>query len=481
VRIAFVVPECDPFAKVGGLADVAGSLPRALRALGQEGALFLPKYASIPASLLVGAQARGELRVRSGAIDRTVRLLEARLGEVPVFLLDEPGLFGRAGVYGENGLDYPDNAERFAVLSLGALLAMERLGFAPEAIHAHDWPAALVPAYRRALGLHRKAGVLFTIHNLAYQGVFEKEVLPRLGIPGDFFTVDGLEFYGKANFLKGALHLSTLLNTVSPTYAREIQEAEHGAGLDGILRARARDLTGILNGIDLEVWDPAGDGALPAKFSAEDPSGKRKCKNRLQRELKLDVDRETPLFGAIGRLDPQKGFDLLAEVAPYLLDRGAELAVLGTGQEAIARSLRALAGERPARGSVTIGFSAPLARRIYGGADFFLMPSRFEPCGLGQMIAMRYGTIPVVRATGGLADTVRDADEDPDRGNGFVFRDFSADSFREAIDRALTAFEKRARLDRLVARAMREDFSWERSARAYLDLYGEAARREAAR
>ncbi|MGH7150038.1 MAG: glycogen synthase GlgA [Planctomycetota bacterium] len=479
MRIAFVVPECDPFAKVGGLADVAGSLPRALQALGHEVALFLPRYASIPAARIEGAQARGEVRVRTGEIERTVRLLESRLGKVPAFLLEEPRSFGRPGVYGEGGVDYPDNPERFAVLSLGSLLAMEAVGFAPEVLHVHDWQTALVPVYRRALGLHRKAGVLFTIHNLAYQGLHEKEILPRLGIPWEFFAIEGLEFYGRANLLKGGLVFSTLLNTVSPTYAREIQEAEMGVGLDGVLRHRARDLSGILNGIDPEAWDPASDGEIPAPFSAADPSGKRRCKAALQRELGLEADGDRPLFGAVGRLDPQKGFDLVSEVAPRLLDRGAQLAVLGTGNEAIAGRLGALAAQRPDRCSVMLGFAAPLARRIYAGADFFLMPSRFEPCGLGQMIAMRYGTIPVVRSTGGLADTVRDVGEDPERGNGFAFGEFAGEAFRGALDRALAGFAARPRFERLVARAMREDFSWTRSARAYLDLYARAARREA--
>src|SRR5262245_4198542 len=391
MRIAFVVPECDPFAKVGGLADVAGSLPRALQALGHEVALFLPKYASIPPARIEGAEARGEARVRTGEIDRTVRILEARLGDVPAFLLEEPGSFGRPGVYGEGGVDYPDNPERFAVLSLGSLLAMDAVGFAPEVLHVHDWQTALVPVYRRALGLHRKAGVLFTIHNLAYQGLHEKEILPRLGIPWELFAIEGLEFYGRANLLKGGLVFSTLLNTVSPTYAREIQGEEMGVGLDGVLRHRAADLSGILNGIDPEAWNPASDGAIPAPFSAADPAGKRKCKAALQRELGLEVAADRPLFGAIGRLDPQKGFDLVSEVAPRLLDQGAALAVLGTGNEAIAGKLRSLAARRPERCSVTLGFAAPLARRIYAGADFFLMPSRFEPCGLGQMISMRYG------------------------------------------------------------------------------------------
>ncbi len=478
MRIAFVVPECDPFAKVGGLADVAGSLPRALQALGHDVALFLPKYASIPARLIEGAQARGEVKVRTGEVDRTVRLLEARLGEVPAFLLEEPRSFGRPGVYGEDGVDYPDNPERFALLSLGALLAMDAVGFAPEVLHVHDWQTALVPVYRRVRGLHRKAGVLFTIHNLAYQALHEKEILPRLGIPWELFAIEGLEFYGRANLLKGGLVFSTLLNTVSPTYAREIQEAEMGVGLDGVLRHRAQDLSGILNGIDPEAWNPASDREIAAPFSAADPSGKRACKAALQRELGLEVGADRPLFGAVGRLDPQKGFDLVSEVAPGLLDRGAQLVVLGTGNEVIAGKLRSLAARRPENGSVTLGFAAPLARRIYAGADFFLMPSRFEPCGLGQMIAMRYGTIPVVRATGGLADTVRDVGHDPERGNGYAFGEFAADAFRGALDRALAGFSARPRFERLVGRAMREDFSWTRSARDYLDLYARAAQRE---
>jgi len=478
MRIVFVSAEFEPLAKVGGLADVAGSLSRFLAKIGHEVTVVLPRYGSIPAAIPEGATARGEVALRFGGVDRTARLLEVVQEGVRVLLLDEPSLYDRPGIYGEEGNDYPDIAQRFAFLSRAAIEACESLSLEPDVLHVHDWQTALVPLYRRSLGRLPRTAVVLTLHNLAYQGVFGRGLAHDLDLPDALLGELAAGRGEQINFLKGGILLSTLLNTVSPTYAREIL-GEGGAGLDGALRARGTDLRGILNGIDPSRWNPKEDPALNAPYGSDDPSGKRKCKNRLQRDLGLAVDRDTPVFAAIGRLDPQKGFDLVAKVAPYLLDRGAEIVLLGgSGSPETIAPLREAAAGRPDRAAIRVAHDDALARQIYAGADFFLMPSRFEPCGLGQMIALRYGTIPIVRATGGLADTIVDAGEDPDRGNGFLFREFTAEAFQDALDRALTAFEKKARFGRLVTRALGADFSWERSAKAYVELYEEAIRRE---
>jgi starch synthase len=479
MRVVFVASEYEPVAKVGGLGDVAGSLARFLAKLGHEVTVFLPRYASILPALVEAAVARGEISLPFAGSDRTTRLLEVAHEGVRLVLIDEPSFFQRVGVYGYDGGDHPDNAQRFGFLSRAAIEACEALSLEPDVLHVHDWQAALVPVYRRALGRLPRTAVVLTLHNLAYQGIFDRGVARDLAL-SDALLGELVHGGGdRINFLKGGILLSTLVSTVSPTYAREILAPGGGAGLEGALRTRAGDLRGILNGIDSTRWNPMEDPELAAPYGPAEPTGKRRCKNRLQRELGLVVNRDIPILAAVGRLDPQKGFDLVAKVAPYLLDRGSEIVLLGgAGSPEILAPLREAVASRPDRAALRVAHDEALARRIYAGADFFLMPSRFEPCGLGQMIALRYGTIPIVRATGGLADTIVDAGEDPDRGNGFVFREFSPEALQDALDRALTAFDKKARFGRLVTRALSCDFSWDRSAKAYLELYEEAIRRE---
>lgn len=451
LKIAMIASEAVPFAKTGGLADVVGALPHALARLGHEVLLVLPKYKGI-------AQRQASIGPRVSAA-----------------FIEHDGYFGREHLYGGKDGDYADNLERFSFFAWRSLERLKELSFAPDVIHVHDWQAALVPVYLattyRDDPALRPATTLLTIHNLSYQGVFPKSEFPKLGVPWDLFQMEGLEYYDRINLLKGGLLFATRLNTVSPTYAQEIQTPEYGCGLDGVLRKRRADLTGVLNGIDVAAWDPATDKALAARFSASAPAPKAENKQALQRQLGLPADAAAPVFGMITRLAAQKGLDLVATIADDLVALGGQLVVLGTGDRAFHEQFEALGRRHPKALAIRLAFDDVLARRIYAGSDLFLMPSRFEPCGLGQMIAMRYGAIPVVRKTGGLADTVSEASPDGARGHGFVFEAAEPAELLTAVRRGVALYRQRAAWAALQRRAMSRDWSWERAAGAYLDLY----------
>ena len=476
MKIVFVTPELAPVSKVGGLADIAASLPRALKRLGHRVYVIVPRYATGTGVESVGPVATGiELELEMDGARRTARLSRARLSGVTTYFVESDDYFEGRAIYGESGRDYDDNPFRFAFFSRAALAATEALGLAPDIIHVNDWQTSLLPVYQRLEDRASRMPVVLTVHNLAYQGIFPRELLPRLGLPDALFHIDGLEFYGRLNFLKGGLVSAERLTTVSPSYAQEIQRSELGAGLEGVLRARADRLTGIVNGIEPNDWDPGKDPALTSRFASTRLSGKAAGKIELQKELGLTLSPRTPLLAAIGRLDPQKGLELVLEAVPALVaEERAQLVVLGSGREEFLDAFRPLVARYPKAISVNRGFQEALGRRIYAGADLFLMPSRYEPCGLGQMIALRYGTLPVVRATGGLADTIRDLDEDPDRGNGFSFEAFDASALLATLRRALRHYENEKLWTRWVRRAMREDSSWKSSAGRYLDVYEQA-------
>jgi starch synthase len=475
-----VSPEMVPLVKVGGLADVVSSLSSELHRRGENISVILPYFSDIDRRRFAGRDTGKKVRawLDGETLEAAIRSYE--LDGVRIFLLDCPELYERDGIYGVGGTDYADNAFRFAFLSRAALEAIRALEIRPDVFHIHDWQTSLLPVYLKTFykddAFVGRGAVVMTIHNLAYQGTFDKEVLPRLGLPWDLFQIEGLEFHGKLNLLKGGLLYSDLLTTVSPTYAKEIQTSELGAGLYGLLRSRSSDLTGILNGIDPSLWNPASGEMLFETYSAEDISGKAVNKRRLQETLGLEPSRSAPLFGCVARLDPQKGFDLVLEIAPRMLEEGAQLAILGSGWEEYVSRFRELEKKYPKQLSMNEGFQAALAPRIYAGSDFFLMPSRFEPCGLGQMIALRYGTIPVVRWTGGLADTIIDLDDDAEEGNGFSFKSYKASELLETVRRARTHFEK-STWKKLVERAMRSDFSWAQSVVRYLEVYERAISR----
>jgi len=384
--------------------------------------------------------------------------------------------FARAGLYqAPTGDDYPDNAERFALFCRAVVESCRALPFRPDVLHAHDWQTALLPVYLKTTlrddPVLQETASVFTIHNLGYQGLFDPEILPRLGLPWELFTPAGLEFYGKVNLLKGGLIYADLLTTVSRRYSQEIQEPEHGFGLDGVLRARRDDLYGILNGIDPEEWNPETDAFIAARYSAADPSGKARCKQDLQERFALPVRPEVPLLGVISRLAPQKGLDLLRDILDELMRLDLQLVLLGSGEKALEAAFREAAAQHPSRLGVKIGFDIPLSHQIEAGADLFLMPSRYEPCGLNQMYSLAYGTIPVVRATGGLDDTIVQFDPETGEGNGFKFADPTPAAFLQAIRSALALFQQKPHWARLVGNAMSADFTWDRSAREYVRVY----------
>ncbi|HEV2282848.1 MAG TPA: glycogen synthase GlgA [bacterium] len=481
MRILFCTSEAVPFAKTGGLADVAGALPAALTETGCDVRVVLPGYRSID-RVKFGFRAIGRAGVPLGTTQTEVEFLEGRLhgGRVPAYLVAHDPSFGRAGLYGEGGRDYEDNLERFTVFGRGVLALPDRLEWTPDVLHCQDWQTGLVPVWlreeRRARRLER-AATLFTIHNLAYQGLFPPERLPVTGLGPHLFTPKGIEFYGKVNLLKGGLVFADRLSTVSEQYAREIQTPEFGCGLEGVLRERAADLAGILNGVDYGAWDPSTDGHIAARYTADDLTGKAVCTRDLRRTQRLDDTPDAPLVGMISRLADQKGFDLVAAVLDRLIAAGAQFVLLGTGEPKYHELFAAFGTRYPGRVSVTLGFDDALAHRIEAGADMFLMPSRYEPSGLNQLYSLRYGTVPVVRETGGLADTIVDATPDAvARGvaNGFVFEAYEPAALREAVERALRAFRDRRVWTQLQQTGMRQDFSWRRAAGRYVETYRRA-------
>jgi len=474
MRILMIASEAAPFAKTGGLADVAGSLPRALARLGHQVDVVMPRYRGITAGDVIG---RVRVPLVGEVADADVyAVLE---GGVRTIFIDGPSYFDRDYLYGVSGHDYPDNPGRFAFLARAALEFARTTRY--DVIHSHDWQAGLVPVLlRRVLASDPVLGAIptvFTIHNLAYQGVFDASWLPRLGFGWDLMRVDALEFWGRISFLKGGVVFSRLITTVSPRYAQEIQTPEYGFGFDGILRERAADLVGILNGIDYDQWDPARDPHLPVAFDASNLAGKAAAKKLLLERAGLPVTAVTldrPIVGLISRLVDQKGFDLLEELSDELPRLDASFVLLGTGERRFEDLWLGLAARHPDRIAARIGFDEPMAHLIEGGADLFLMPSRFEPCGLNQMYSLRYGTVPVVRATGGLSDTVRNFDRATGTGTGFTFVDYSSQALLDTLRWALSLYENKRLWRRIQVAGMSQDFSWDRSARQYVSVYERA-------
>jgi starch synthase len=476
LRVLVCASEVVPFAKTGGLADVAGALPKALAALGHDVRVALPKYAVIDSTKFGANPLGAPFRVPMGAnMQVGVEVSEAIPG-VKTYLIDSPEHFDRKALYGE-----PDDAERFALFSRAVLELLRKSDWRPEVIHANDWQAGLIPVYLKSSYKSdpelSPIATLYTIHNLAYQGAFGPETLTKVGLDRSLFTMDGLEFFGQVNFMKGGLIYADLLSTVSQAYSREIQTAEFGERLEGVLAGRSQDLFGVLNGIDYDEWDPATDQLLPARFSADDLRGKAANKAALQKKLGLPDRPEVPVFGLVSRLAGQKGLDILSEALPHLLQLDVQFALLGTGEHQYHDLLSAVAKKHPTKLGLVLGFDNLLAHQIYAGSDFFLMPSRYEPCGLGQMISLHYGTIPIVRQTGGLADTITDYNSQTGRGNGFSFREHTAVALFGAIARALLTMKVQPAWQRLVQNAMSSDFSWGRSAKSYAELYQRAIER----
>lgn len=468
MKVLFVTPEALPFVKTGGLGDVAYALPAALASLGADVRILLPGY---PAVLdgLPGARTVAELAGLPGQASSARLLFGTIEGGARVYAIDCASLYARPGnpYLGPDGSDWPDNYRRFG--ALGRVAADWPVpDWRPEIVHGNDWQSGLAPAYLALAGGHRPATV-FTIHNLAFQGLFPPPVMAELALPPASFSVQGLEYYGKVGFLKAGLWYADKLTTVSPTYAEEIQSEPLGFGLQGLLRGRAGDLVGILNGVDTAVWDPAADIHLKVHYDADRLDGKARAKEALCQELGLD-DAPGPLAVAVTRLTEQKGMDLVLAALPAFLAAGGQLAILGTGEAALETAFAEAARAAPGRIAVRIGYDEPLAHRLQGGGDLVLVPSRFEPCGLTQMYGLRYGTLPLVRRTGGLADTVIDGE------TGFVFGPATAEAFVGAWRRAVDAFADPLLWREMQRRAMRVDVSWHGSAERYLALYRSLAR-----
>jgi starch synthase len=485
MHIVFAASECVPFAKTGGLADVVGALPPELVKLGHEVTVYIPLYAGVQRHI----EGQWKYAIRSITIpfeyyNRFVGIVDGgKRAGVQYYFVDCPELFDRTELYGPKGGEYPNNWERFGLFCRAVLEATKQLGV-PEVFHVHDWQGALIPIYLRTVynsdSMLNRAGAVLTIHNAGYQGWFPPATTQRLLFPWEIFTMDKVEHFDTFNFLKGGLVYSDILTTVSRKYAEEIQTPEFGEKLDSVLRGRAADLRGILNGVDYSKWDPATDGKLAAHYTPQDLAGKQGCRADLLNAFGLqNVAQTTPVIGIVSRFAAQKGFDLVEQIAPMLADRDVAIVALGTGEPVYEKFFRDWAFWNKANVAVQVRYDDALAHKIEAGSDMFLMPSKYEPCGLNQIYSLKYGTAPIVRATGGLDDTIEEWNPELGTGTGFKFTGYSAHALMAAIDRALAAFQDKEGWTKLMRNGMERDYSWERPAREYTAVYEEAARRRA--
>ena len=477
MKVLFVASEGVPFAKTGGLADVIGSLPKALQQEGLEVGVIMPKYAQIPQFLLEELELVGEFRVWVGWRQQYCGLHRLVYEGIPFYFIDNLYYFDRPGHYG-----YYDDGERFAFFCRAVLEVIPYMDFQPDVLHTHDWHTAMIGPLLKEHYAHlphyQNIANVFTIHNLKYQGVFPQECLwELLGLGLELLTVDKLEFYGNVNFLKGGIVYSDMITTVSPTYAEEIQTIYFGEQLEGLLSSKSHSLVGILNGLDYVEYDPASDANLFKNYHRGALTDKRENKKKLQEKVGLEQDGKVPLVGMVTRLVDQKGLDLIMHVLDEIMALDVQLVILGTGDYQYENFLRHAVEQYQGRMSVNIFYSEPLARQIYAGADLFLMPSRFEPCGLSQLISMRYGTLPIARETGGLKDTVLAYNEDTDEGWGFTFSNYNAHDMLYTIKRAVEIFQNKSVWTKLRKRAMSLDFSWEQSAKEYIKVYEQACQK----
>ena len=483
MHIAFAASECVPFSKTGGLADVIGALPPALANLGFKVTVFLPRYRQTkldhPRTVIPSITVPFDDRYRfCSVLDGGVR------SGVQFYFIDYPPFFDREGLYGTPLGDYHDNAERFALFSRAVLEATKILG-APDVLHCHDWQTALIPILLKTLYTEdpafAKTPCVFTIHNLGYQGLFQPEILPLLMLPWDLFTMSKLEFYGKVNFLKGAISMADFITTVSKRYSQEIQTAEYGFGLEGVLRARGSTIAGILNAVDYVTWDPETDHFIAAHYSAADLKGKALCKADLLKEFGLAQNTQLPVVGIVSRFAAQKGFDLIQQVADRLALEDLILVVLGSGDREYEEMFRRLNKQFPQKFALKVAYDNALAHKVEAGSDMFLMPSHYEPCGLNQIYSLRYGTVPVVRATGGLDDTVEQFDPRTMKGTGFKFREYSGEAMLETLRMAISVYlgDQRA-WQTLMRNGMAQDYSWINSAKEYVKVYERAKQMKAA-
>ena len=462
MKIVMAASEVVPFAKTGGLADVAGALPLALEELGHEIIVTMPKY-----KMVTNSKAKIQ-KLKEGVSYAVVGK------NIKVYFIENDNYFNRDFLYGDKSGDYKDNLDRFSFYCRRTIDLLKELDFKADIVHVHDWQAALIPVYLKTLyakdKFFKNTRSILTIHNIGYQGLFPKEEFPKLGLDWGLFNIEGLEFYDKVNILKGGMEFADIINTVSPTYAKEIQTKEFGFGLEGVLNKRKASVFGILNGLDYSIWNPESDKFIAKNFSVKTVQDKSKDKEDLQKLCGLPLKKDIPLFGIVSRLAEQKGFDILAGGIDTICKMDLQLVILGTGDQKYHDLLGEMVKKYPKVISLQLKFDDALAHKIYAGSDIFLMPSKYEPCGLGQLISLRYGTIPLVFKTGGLADTV-------DAKNGFIFDKYSKDELIKTMKKALAGFKDKKGWQDLTVRAMRCNFSWDSQAQEYVDLYALAKKK----
>jgi starch synthase len=456
MKIAICASEVVPFAKTGGLADVTGALPLALEKLNQDVIVVMPLYKKT-------AQSKLDAKILYPGI------LTTKLSEnIKIYLIQNDKYFNREGLYGTKSGDYPDNLERFSFFCRKCLELLKQIKFSPDIIHVHDWQTSFIPVYLKTLlakdSFFNNCKTLLTIHNLAYQGLFAASEFPKLGLDLSIFNMEGLEFYGKINTLKGGIVFSDCINTVSQTYAAEIQTKDFGCGLEGVLNKRSDCLYGILNGLDYSIWDPSVDGFIFRRYDIKRLNDKYENKEALQTEVKLSAERDVPLLGMVSRLAEQKGLDILVGAIDEICKLNLQLIILGTGDIKYHKLLEERSKKFPRVVRLYLKFDNKLAHKIYAGSDIFLMPSKYEPCGLGQMISLKYGTVPLVYKTGGLADTINEV-------NGFVFDNYSASSLIATIRQALSHYRDKEKWQEKIKTGMKSNFSWQESAKKYIQLY----------
>jgi starch synthase len=478
LKILFVSPEVAPFAKTGGLADVAGSLPEALKELDHDIRIITPLYKCTMESEYEFNPLKKKISVPVGSKIVEGSIYEGRLRNVPVYFIRRDSFFNRKYLYGSSRGDYPDNAARFIFFSRSVLETLRAIDFFPDIIHGNDWHCGILPVYLKtiykAAPSYCKIATLYTVHNVAYHGSFPASEFSLTCLPKNLFNPWGVEFWDKVNFLKGGVLFSDVINTVSEKYSKEIQTGEYGFGLDGVFRDRKKDLFGILNGVDYSEWNPATDKFIASNYCEKALAGKRACKKSLIKEFGLNVNLDHPVIGIISRLTDQKGFDILEEAMEELMSMPLTIVLLGTGDSLHEKLIRGLAKRYPNKLGVKITFDNATAHRVQAGSDLLLMPSRYEPCGLTQIYSLRYGTIPIVRATGGLDDTVKDYDPVTGNGNGFKFKNYSPNELVDKVRFALSVYEDSVAWKSLVHLAMKEDYSWKISAKKYEKLYFKA-------
>jgi len=493
IKILIATPEAIPFAKTGGLADVTGALPKVLKGLGCEVRLIMPLYRQIQESA-VSSQQSGEkneikdtgirVSVPMGFREISVPVFQGSANGIKAYFLKRDEYYDRKYLYTMPEDDYFDNAERFILFSRGIIEAVKKLDFQPDIIHCHDWQTGLIPTYLKTIYKNdlffANAKTVFTIHNIAYQGLFPASHFPLTGLPQEVFTPDGIEFWGSMNLLKAGIVFSDIVTTVSEKYSKEIRTAEFGYGLEGVLDSRKEKLFGVLNGVDYDDWSPEKDKFIIAKYDYKDLNGKAECRKDLLKEYNLNLSDDAPVIGIISRLADQKGFDILSQAMEELMSMNIGIVVLGTGEKKYHDLFAELAKKYPKKLGVKITFDNKIAHKIEAGSDMFLMPSKYEPCGLNQIYSLKYGTIPIVRATGGLDDTIQDYTQDSrlktqdsstGEGNGFKFNEYSSHALLTKIKEAVKIFSNKKEWKKLVQKAMQQDFSWERSAKRYVELY----------